>query len=238
MCVPEPLICVTLLLTLLSMSLPPFLLPQPDKGHDWEGGPVSTQCHTSTLCHYRRKHAALPSSISYLHIFPSLFSCFSSSFVCLLFLLLPPTSLCFFFSVSSSSFPLVLTFFHSPSLPPFLLFLFSLLFRFLPHCVSSLSLSLSQTTMIQAIERYMKQAIVDRNPAVSSSALISSLVSVFLRLESLLKTSIFGIICTTILHILFPFIAQKDQPVCPSHTAHIMCTHTHTHIAAVLKGEW
>ena len=31
--------------------------------------------------------------------------------------------------------------------------------------------------MIQAIERYMKQAIVDRNPAVSSAALISSFVS-------------------------------------------------------------
>ncbi len=33
-----------------------------------------------------------------------------------------------------------------------------------------------QATMMQAIERYMKQAIVDRNPAVSSAALISSLV--------------------------------------------------------------
>ena len=31
--------------------------------------------------------------------------------------------------------------------------------------------------MIQAIERYMKQAIVDRNSAVSSAALISSFVS-------------------------------------------------------------
>lgn len=34
-----------------------------------------------------------------------------------------------------------------------------------------------QASMIQAIERYMKQAIVDRNPAVSSAALISSFVS-------------------------------------------------------------
>ncbi len=31
--------------------------------------------------------------------------------------------------------------------------------------------------MIQAIERYMKQAIVDRNPAVASAALVSSFVS-------------------------------------------------------------
>lgn len=29
--------------------------------------------------------------------------------------------------------------------------------------------------MLQAIERYMKQAIVDRNPNVSSAALVSSL---------------------------------------------------------------
>lgn len=31
--------------------------------------------------------------------------------------------------------------------------------------------------MLQAIERYMKQAIVDKVPSVSSSALVSSLVS-------------------------------------------------------------
>jgi coatomer protein complex subunit gamma len=31
-------------------------------------------------------------------------------------------------------------------------------------------------SMMQSIERYMKQAIVDRNPAVSSAALVSSLV--------------------------------------------------------------
>lgn len=35
----------------------------------------------------------------------------------------------------------------------------------------------SQGTMLQAIERYMKQAIVDKVPSVSSSALVSSLVS-------------------------------------------------------------
>ena len=34
-----------------------------------------------------------------------------------------------------------------------------------------------KSTMVQAIERYMKQAIVDRNPSVSSAALISALVS-------------------------------------------------------------
>ena len=34
-----------------------------------------------------------------------------------------------------------------------------------------------QNTMVQAIERYMKQAIVDRNPSVSSAALVSALVS-------------------------------------------------------------
>lgn len=31
--------------------------------------------------------------------------------------------------------------------------------------------------MLQAIERYMKQAIVDKVPSVSSSALVSSLVN-------------------------------------------------------------
>lgn len=35
--------------------------------------------------------------------------------------------------------------------------------------------SITDATMLQAIERYMKQAIVDRNPAVSSAALVSSL---------------------------------------------------------------
>lgn len=35
-----------------------------------------------------------------------------------------------------------------------------------------------QTTMLQAIERYMKQAIVDKVPSVSSSALVSSLVNI------------------------------------------------------------
>lgn len=35
--------------------------------------------------------------------------------------------------------------------------------------------SITDTTMLQAIERYMKQAIVDRNSAVSSAALVSSL---------------------------------------------------------------
>lgn len=34
-----------------------------------------------------------------------------------------------------------------------------------------------QGTMLQAIERYMKQAIVDKVSSVSSSALVSSLVS-------------------------------------------------------------
>lgn len=39
-----------------------------------------------------------------------------------------------------------------------------------------------QTTMLQAIERYMKQAIVDKVPSVSSSALVSSLVNTHLGL--------------------------------------------------------
>ena len=87
--------------------------------------------------------------------------------------------------------------------------------------------------MIQAIERYMKQAIVDRNPAVSSAALISSLVSVFLRLEILLKISIFGIIYITILHILF-YLLHKKISLFVTHTHHThthtrTCTHTHTH---------
>ena len=34
-----------------------------------------------------------------------------------------------------------------------------------------------QTTMLQSIERYMKQAIVDKCYAVASAALVSSLVS-------------------------------------------------------------
>lgn len=34
--------------------------------------------------------------------------------------------------------------------------------------------------MLQAIERYMKQAIVDKVPSVSSSALVSSLVNIHL----------------------------------------------------------
>uniref|UniRef100_A0A182J3G7 Coatomer subunit gamma n=1 Tax=Anopheles atroparvus TaxID=41427 RepID=A0A182J3G7_ANOAO len=35
--------------------------------------------------------------------------------------------------------------------------------------------SITDSTMLQAVERYMKQCIVDRNPSVSSAALISSL---------------------------------------------------------------
>ena len=68
----------------------------------------------------------------------------------------------------------------------------------------------------------MKQAIVDRNPAVSSAALISSLVSVFLRLEILLKISIFGIIYITILHILF-YLLHKEISL---SLWHITRTHT------------
>ena len=37
-----------------------------------------------------------------------------------------------------------------------------------------LRLNISQKTMLQAIERYMKQVIVDKSPPVSSAALISS----------------------------------------------------------------
>lgn len=45
-----------------------------------------------------------------------------------------------------------------------------------PHFPFSL-FSPCQGTMLQAIERYMKQAIVDKVPGVSSSALVSSFVS-------------------------------------------------------------
>jgi len=45
--------------------------------------------------------------------------------------------------------------------------------QYRPSAIRSLC-AITDTTMIQAIERYMKQAIVDRNPAVSSAALISS----------------------------------------------------------------
>lgn len=37
--------------------------------------------------------------------------------------------------------------------------------------------------MLQAIERYMKQAIVDKVPSVSSSALVSSLVNTCLHFD-------------------------------------------------------
>ena len=39
---------------------------------------------------------------------------------------------------------------------------------------------LLQPSMMQAIERYMKQAIVDRNHAVASAALMSSFVRSFI----------------------------------------------------------
>ena len=49
-------------------------------------------------------------------------------------------------------------------------------------CSSSIFLQLisfsgSQSAMLQGIERYLKQAIVDKNPSVSSAALVSSIVS-------------------------------------------------------------
>lgn len=47
------------------------------------------------------------------------------------------------------------------------------------RCYVFLSPSL-QPVMVQAIERYMKQAIVDRNHAVASAALMSSFVSALL----------------------------------------------------------
>ena len=231
LCCPSP--CIPSLS--MSPSPPNLSSPsQPDQGHDWEGGPISTQCHTSTLCHYRRKHVALLSSILYLQ--PSLFSCslnlffsFSFPFVFFSSTFLPPLH---FFPVSSL--------FGSPLLLfPFVPLLFSSCFH-LSLCFSFsfftvLSLSHSQTTMIQAIERYMKQAIVDRNPAVSSAALISSLVSVFLRLEILLKISIFGIIYITILHILFYLLHKKISLFVTTHHTHThtrTCTHTHTHTHA------
>ena len=111
----------------MSPSPPPNLSSpsQPDQGHDWEGGPISTQCHTSTLCHYRRKHVALLSSILYLQ--PSLFSCsliFSSLSLFPLSSFPPPSS------------PLFTSFLSPPSLV--LLFFFFLLFpsSFLPVSTS------------------------------------------------------------------------------------------------------
>ena len=49
--------------------------------------------------------------------------------------------------------------------------------RFKINLLLECNISSSQNTMVQAIERYMKQAIVDRNPSVSSAALVSALVS-------------------------------------------------------------
>lgn len=45
------------------------------------------------------------------------------------------------------------------------------------RCLLNFPCHFPQTTMLQAIERYMKQAIVDKVPSVSSSALVSSLVN-------------------------------------------------------------
>ena len=42
-----------------------------------------------------------------------------------------------------------------------------------------------QSTMLQGIERYLKQAIVDKNASVSSASLVSALVSVKLVLKNL-----------------------------------------------------
>jgi coatomer subunit gamma len=44
-----------------------------------------------------------------------------------------------------------------------------------PSAIRALCRILTDTGMLQAIERYMKQAIVDKVPAVSSAALVSSL---------------------------------------------------------------
>jgi len=143
-CVLRSLICVAPLLAFLPCQChppPPNLSSpsQPDQGHDWEGGPISTQCHTSTLCHYRRKHVALLSSILYLQ--PSLFSCslnlffsFSFPFVFFSSTFLPPLH---FFPVSSL--------FGSPLLLfPFVPLLFSSCFH-LSLCVSSSLFYLSLT---------------------------------------------------------------------------------------------
>jgi vesicle coat complex subunit len=59
---------------------------------------------------------------------------------------------------------------------------------------------ITDATMLQAIERYMKQALVDRAPAIASAALVSSLhmsvkklqgqgAAEVRRLQSILKTS-------------------------------------------------
>ena len=47
-------------------------------------------------------------------------------------------------------------------------------------CLSKLHLCyfvIPQSTMLQGIERYLKQAIVDKNASVSSASLVSALVS-------------------------------------------------------------
>ena len=44
-----------------------------------------------------------------------------------------------------------------------------------PSAIRALCRILTDTGMLQAIERYMKQAIVDKVPSVSSAALVSSL---------------------------------------------------------------
>lgn len=51
---------------------------------------------------------------------------------------------------------------------------------------SYVNLFLFQGGMLQAIERYMKQAIVDKNSSVSSAALVSSLVSVIIIVKVIL----------------------------------------------------
>lgn len=44
--------------------------------------------------------------------------------------------------------------------------------------------------MVQAIERYMKQAIVDKNNGISSAALVSSMVSLDYRIS-------YALVCIT-----------------------------------------
>ena len=47
---------------------------------------------------------------------------------------------------------------------------------------------ITDTQMLAGIERYLKQAIVDKNPAVSSAALVSSLVRCCFGKEHLIKS--------------------------------------------------
>ena len=87
--------------------------------------------------------------------------------------------------------------------------------------------------MIQAIERFMKQAIVDRNPAVSSASLISSHVSVLATLLIVLLHPLTKLVSVALeICCVFSYPLENFQHFeFPSQSLFLsclsICTHTH-----------